>query len=55
LLADSSGGTHVLTVDDHDLLDDATGLTELVAEAADDPHLLRFVLGNDCVGCQGTA
>ena len=44
LLAHRAGGAHALTVDDHDLLDDTTGLTEIVAEAAHNPHLLRRIL-----------
>ena len=44
LLAHRARGAHALTVDDHDLLDYATGLAEIVAEAANDPHLLRLAL-----------
>jgi hypothetical protein len=32
--------------DHHGLLDDATRLANVVAEAADDPHLLRHILRN---------
>ncbi|HEV2550135.1 MAG TPA: hypothetical protein VGU20_22680 [Stellaceae bacterium] len=46
LLAKRAGSAHALAIDHHGLLDDAAGLTEVVAEAADNPHLLRDILHN---------
>src|SRR5262249_39531307 len=51
LLANGSGGAHGLTVDDDGLLDDAARLAEVVAEAADNPHLLRYTQRSGDMQC----
>lgn len=55
LLADGAGGAHALAVDDDGLLDHSAGLTLIITESANDPHLLRLVLGNRGVGRARTA
>jgi hypothetical protein len=46
LLAQSAGRAHALTINHNGLLDDAARLAIVVAEAADNPHLLRDILRN---------
>ena len=49
VLAHSAGGADAVTIDHHGLLDDAARLAEVIAEAADDPHLLWDIPGNSDV------